>query len=121
MSYWNTFVMDLTRRCEYIVFVMNFLLGAMTEIYNNIINDEGVIRDRALGFLASKTKYLLAEEILTKDVEEAFIRHCRKVRVHFSREFLILLMPNAIELFGILQKFYKMLILRQLLGDYSKI
>lgn len=53
--------------------------GAMVGIFNNIVNDEGSIRDRALGFLASKTKLLLAEEILVKDVEEAFIQHCRKV------------------------------------------
>lgn len=52
----------------------------MVGIFNNIVNDEGVIRDRALGFLASKTKLLLAEEILMKDVEEAFIQHCRKAR-----------------------------------------
>lgn len=53
--------------------------GAMAGIFANILLDEGVVRDRAINFLSVKVKLLLAEDLLTKDVEEIFMQHCRKV------------------------------------------
>lgn len=51
----------------------------MAGIFANILMDEGVVRDRAINFLSVKVKLLLAEDLLTKDIEEVFIQHCKKV------------------------------------------
>jgi len=51
----------------------------MAGLFANILLDEGVVRDRALNFLSVKMKLLLAEDLLTKDIEELFIQHCKKV------------------------------------------
>ena len=51
----------------------------MAGLFANILLDEGVVRDRAINFLSVKMKLLLAEDLLTKDIEELFIQHCKKV------------------------------------------
>lgn len=52
----------------------------MEGIFSRILNDEEeMMRERAIGFLGAKTKLLLAEDLLPKDVEDAFIQHCKKV------------------------------------------
>jgi Apoptosis inhibitory protein 5 (API5) len=60
---------------------MNFLIsGTLQGIFSQIIQGDDTIRERAIGFVANKLRVLLNEGVITKDVEDELIAHCKKVK-----------------------------------------
>jgi len=80
--------------------------GSLAGIFSQILSSEDIIRERAIAFLGSKVRALVAEDALSKDAEEELVGLCKKVLVDVSAvEFvsfmrLLLALPSMNTLLG---------------------
>lgn len=55
-------------------------LGTLGGLFSQILQGEDIVRERAIKFLSTKLK-TLAEEILTKEIEEFIFTESKKVSI----------------------------------------
>jgi len=70
--------LTLVQKCLVTLFKTN-AKDTLQGIFQQIIEGEELMRDRAITFLSVKMKLLIPDESMPKDIEEVLVQHCRKV------------------------------------------